>query len=118
MSTIEQGKTDTGLDVQVTLPTSGNPIDGTIARMVEGPFQEDPNLGKRVSVEGEETYIEVPPQEDWFEIRTIRGRDVVYLKFRCTGLEIIYYGPYETKEDALFALSNIIASIEERLVNG
>jgi hypothetical protein len=119
MSTMEQDKRGTGLDIEVHLPTEGHPLEGTIAQIVEGPYREVyDNMGKRVTVKGQKTYIEVPPQDDWFEMRTLRGREMVYLKFHCTGLEMIYYGPYETKEDALLGLNKIHNHISEALMNG
>lgn len=118
MRTMEQSKGETGLHIELMLPTGGDPLEGTIARILEGPHTDDDQQVGRVIVNGKKTYIEVAPQSDWFEIRNIRGRDQVYLKFQCTGLETIYYGPYQDRAKALFALSNIIDTIMEPLLNG
>jgi hypothetical protein len=109
------------LDRKPTIVQDGRFTDGqyfTIARAVEGPNPNSYSLGGRVFVNGEDTYIEMPPQDDWFEIRTMRGVKKVYLKFQVTGLEPIYYGPYDTKEEALLAHHRILDHAQDAFLNG
>jgi hypothetical protein len=129
------------LDRKPTIVQDGRFTDGqyfTVARAVEGPNPNSYSLGGRVFVNGEDTYIEMPPQDDWFEIRTMRGVKKVYLKsrgdlhvdrlivalklgnfiFQVTGLEPIYYGPYDTKEEALLAHHRILDHAQDAFLNG
>src|SRR5688572_21179253 len=106
-----------GKGVQINLNPTGDVPYFTFARAVEGPTPESFNMGGRVTVNGRDTYIEVKPQADWFEIRTMRGVKKVYLKLQVTGLEPIYYGPYDTKEESLLALHRILNAAYEALIN-
>lgn len=109
------------LDLKPTITLDGRFTEGqhfTVARAVEGPNPNSYSLGGRVIVNGQDTFIEVEPQEDWFEMRSMRGVKKVYLKLQCTGLQPTYYGPYDTKEEALLALHCILDRSQEAFLNG
>lgn len=90
----------------------------TFAQAVEGPTPNGGfNMGGRVIVNGQDTYIEVPPQDDWFEVRSMRGVQKVFLRFKCTGIETVHYGPYDTKEEAALGLHRILHNAHDALMN-
>jgi hypothetical protein len=74
-------------------------------------------LGGQMKVNGKPTHIEVKPQADWFVKKTINGKQYLFLKFECTGVQPLYFGPYRDKDTALFALSSFIDRISEDLMN-
>jgi hypothetical protein len=109
-----------GIELRLDLKPTIDGRDGqhfTMARSVEGPSPESFTMGGRVIVNGKDTFIEVEPQEDWFEIRSMRGVQKLYLKFQRTGLETIYYGPYDTKEEGLLALHRVLDQTQEAMSN-
>lgn len=97
----------------------GEPPYATIAEIVENPQWSTYKLGGKVTVSGKNTFIEVQPKPSWFEIRTSReGKQQVYLKFECTGLNSIRYGPFPSQEQALLALDSLIDQIADGLLEG
>ena len=97
-------------------PKGGTPR-ATLSEIIERPRYEAYQPGGRVFVKGQDTYIEVKPQPDWFETRLVSGMEQVFFKFQCTGLEPITYGPFQDQDEATLALHHLIHGMLDALLS-
>src|SRR5688500_2183985 len=106
MNTAEQvnSKSATGIELRLNLKPTIDGRDGlhfTLARAVEGPNPESFTMGGRVIINGQDTYIEVEPQEDWWLLSKLdsAGEPKWYARLYHEGKEK-RFGPFKDKTEA------------------
>ncbi|MDF0650002.1 MAG: hypothetical protein P0121_00840 [Nitrospira sp.] len=62
------------------------------------------------------TFIEVPPDESWFQhVRGRRGFPIWFLRLQMTGLRPRRYGPFDSQRKGLLFLDQLLGGVGEAL---